>query len=127
MPRLSVSFLISVMGTLLRAITTFWQVPRPLHFVDRRCSAGQRHSSKTPYSPFRISCENVILRRHPGMAGEPALGTAWIEFGRSKRVGSCIIGPLGIGPSVRVRESLGILFDERDGLQRIRHIYEVGG
>ena len=42
------------------------------------------------------------------MARVPAFGTAWIKFGRLKRVGRWIIGPLGICPSVRVRESLSL-------------------
>src|SRR5580704_10808888 len=77
-----------------------------------RISAGRRHSSRTARSPFWIRRENVILRRHLGMAREPALGTAWRQFGRLERVGRRVISPLGICPSVRARDSLVILFDE---------------
>src|SRR5262249_55820359 len=79
-----------------------------------------------PRSPFWIRGPNVILRRHLGMAREPALGAARIKFGRLKRVGRWIISPLGICPSVRIRESLGILFDERNRFQGVRYIYEIG-
>jgi hypothetical protein len=61
------------------------------------------------------------------MAREPAFGAAGRKFGRLKRVGRCIISPLGICPSVRVRESLGILFDERNRFQGVRHRHEIGG
>jgi hypothetical protein len=81
----------------------------------------------TARSPFWIRRENVIVRRHGGMAREPAFGAAWTKFGRVKRVGPCIISPLGIGPSVRVRESFGILFDERNRFQGVRHRHEIGG
>src|SRR5215467_7441873 len=61
------------------------------------------------------------------MACEPALGAAWIKFGRLKRVGRWVISPLGICPSVRVRKSLGVLFDEGKRFQGIRHVDEIGG
>src|SRR5262249_22300601 len=32
-------------------------------------------------SPFGICRENVILRRHLGMARKPAFGAAWVKFG----------------------------------------------
>ena len=59
------------------------------------------------------------------MAREPAFGTARAKFGRLKRVGRWIIIPLRICPSVRVRESLGIFFNERNRFQSVRHVYEI--
>ena len=38
-----------------------------------------------------------------------------------------VIGKLGVRPSVRVWESLYILFDERDRFQRVGHVHEIGG
>ena len=52
------------------------------------------------------------------MARVPALGALNI---RCKRVGCGVIGKLGVRPSVRVWESPYILFDERDGFQRVGH------
>src|SRR6516162_161747 len=95
------------MGTLLRSATRFFQRDSIASAVDAT-QAGDTHSSKTSPSPFWIRRENVILRRHLGMAREPAFGTAWIKFGGLKRIGRRIISPLGIGPSVGVRESLSL-------------------
>src|SRR5262249_26370413 len=118
-PRLSVSFLISVMGTLLRSTTG---LTTPLRQQLRRLSTCVEDS---PRSSLWIWGPNVILRRHLGMARESTFGTARTKFGRLKRVGCWIIIPLGVCPSVRVRESLAILFDERDRFQSIRHVYKI--
>src|SRR5215472_2061901 len=126
-PRLSVSFLISGMGTLLRSTTRFFQRDHSIASAVDAPQAGDTHSSKTSPSPFGIRRENVILRRHLGMAREPASGAAWIKFGGLKRVGCCIVRPLGKCPAVRVRESFGILFDERNRFQGVRHRHEIGG
>src|SRR5215469_14463557 len=40
-------------------------------------------------------------------------------------VGRRIISPLGVRPSVRIGESLGVLFDERNRFQGLRHVYEI--
>src|SRR6516164_7402784 len=122
-PRLSVSFLISVMGTLLRSTTGFFQRDHSIASAIDTPQAGDIFED--PRSPFWICRENVILRRHFGVAREPAFATAWIKLGRLKRVGRCIVSPLGECPSVRVRESLGILLDERDRFQGVRHVYKV--
>jgi hypothetical protein len=59
-------------------------------------------------SPLRIRRENVIFCRHRRMTRVPALGVDPI---RRKRVGRGVIEKLGVCPSARVRESVGILFD----------------
>src|SRR5262249_670655 len=80
---------------------------------------------RPPRYPFWIRGPNVILRRYLGMACEPAFGTARAKFGRLKRVYRWIIIPLRICPSVRVRESLGIFFNERNRFQSVRHVYKI--
>src|SRR5262252_1794486 len=113
------------MGTLLRSTTRFFQRDHSIASAVDAPQAGDTHSSKTSPSPFWIRRENVILRRHLGMAREPAFGAAWVKFGGLKCVGCCIIRPLGVCPSVGVRESFGILFDERNRFQGVRHVYEI--
>src|SRR5262245_14157120 len=78
-------------------------------------------------SSFRVCGVNVVLCRHPRVTREPAFGTAWIKLGRLERVGRCIISPLGICPAVRIRELLGIHFNERERFQADRHRHEIGG
>src|SRR5262245_13413060 len=56
------------------------------------------------------------------MALVPALGVISM---RRKRVGRGIIAKLRVCPSVSVRKSLGILFDERNRFQSVRYQYEV--
>src|SRR6516165_1052736 len=111
------------MGTLLRSTTGFFQRDHSIASAIDTPQAGDIFED--PRSPFWICRENVILRRHFGVAREPAFATAWIKLGRLKRVGRWIVSPLGECPSVRVRESLGILLDERDRFQSVRHVYKV--
>jgi hypothetical protein len=58
------------------------------------------------------------------MARVPALGVAPI---RRKRVGRGVIVKLGVCPSARVRESLGILFDKRNRFQGVQYHHGIGG
>src|SRR5512139_374135 len=58
------------------------------------------------------------------MTGVPAFGV--VAHGR-KRVRCSVIKKLGVGPSARVRESLGILFDERNRFQGVRHHHKIRG
>src|SRR5215831_8050686 len=111
------------MGTLLRSTTGFFQRDHSIASAIDTPQAGEIFED--PRSPFWIRGPNVILRRYLVMAREPAFGTARAKFGRLKRVSRWIIIPLRICPSVRVRESLGIFFDERYRFQSVRHVYKV--
>ena len=63
-----------------------------------------------------------VLRRHFRMAGKAALGAL---HARLQRLGRWVVLPLGIGPSVRVREPFAVLFDERPRFQCIGDVHEV--
>src|SRR5215475_10069067 len=78
-------------------------------------------------STLRIGRENVILCRYPRVALVPAFGAAWIKLGRLERFGRWIVSPLGKRPAVRIRKSLGVLFDERERFQGVRHHHEIRG
>lgn len=55
-----------------------------------------------------------------------AFGAAWTKFRRLKRVGRCVVIPLGISPPVGLWEALGVLLNERNVVQLVRDIHEVG-
>src|SRR5262249_55001617 len=78
-------------------------------------------------SPLRICGKNVILCRHPGMARETTFGASGPKLGGRKGVGRWIISPLGICPAVRIRKSPGILLDEGNRFQGVRHVYQIRG
>jgi hypothetical protein len=62
--------------------------------------------------------EYIVLCGHTRMARVSTFGAG---HGRLKRVGSCIIGELGICPSMCPREPLGILFNKRNRFQGTRY------
>ena len=65
-------------------------------------------------SPLAVRRENVILRRHSRMAREAAIDDARLI--RLERVRRGIEVKRGVGPSLRVREFLGVLLDEENVL-----------
>src|SRR5260370_37266254 len=58
------------------------------------------------------------------MALVPAFGVVSM---RRQRVGRGVIEKLRVGPSVRIRESLCSLFDERNRFQGVRYHHEIRG
>jgi uncharacterized membrane protein YphA (DoxX/SURF4 family) len=72
-------------------------------------------------SPFLVRVKNVILALHDRMARETAIdGASRI---RCERVGRRLIVKHRIGPSLCVREPLAVLFDKKNVLQGVRHVY----
>jgi len=72
-------------------------------------------------SALLVRVKNVILVLHDRMARETAIdGTGRI---RRERVGRGLIVKHRIGPSLGIRESLAVLFDQKDILQGVRHVY----
>ena len=86
--------------------------------APRRCRRRNALADQTAgrFSAWDIFREDVIFRRHRGVARKPARG-----FGplRGKSVGRGVIDEVGVGPSMRVGESFGGLFDDVDRLQSV--------
>src|ERR1700722_11430347 len=72
-------------------------------------------------SALLVRVKNVILVFHIRMARETAVdGTSrvWLE-----RVGRGLIVKHRVSPSLGIRESLAVLFDQEDVLQGVRHVH----
>src|SRR6516165_8501624 len=80
----------------------------------------------TAHSPFWIGGEYIVLRRNLRVACVATLCPALRKLGGLKGVGCCVISPIGIGPSVRVRKSFGVLLDERKLFQGVGHVDGIG-
>src|SRR6516162_10872345 len=70
-------------------------------------------------SPLPIGREDVVLRRHSRMAGEPAIDSPGLV--RCKLVRCRVVIKHGVCPALRVRESLAVLLDEKYVLQTLRN------
>ena len=105
---------------------------RIISFPLLACVTGAVAYSTRPsrHLPPRIRRENVILRRYRRMTCVAACGAGAILRGPGvsrQRVSGGIVEKSGVGPAMGVRKSRAVFFDERQRLQRIRHIHEIGG
>src|SRR5262245_66521754 len=76
------------------------------------------------FSPLAIRREDVILLRHSRMAEEPTIDDTGL-VGR-EAVRRDIIVERGIGPTLRVRVFLLVLFNEEDVLKVVRDPHKEG-
>src|SRR5665213_1465835 len=91
-------------------------------WADLRAAAGDHYPIRAAAEtrlPLRIFREDIVFRRHRRMARVAA-----VRFGplRRKRVRRGIIDEIGVGPSVRVREPLGVFFDDVNRCQFVWYL-----
>jgi hypothetical protein len=81
-----------------------------------------------PRLPRSVLRENVVICLDDRMTCVPAFVPCQGKRRRRfESVGTRIIGKLGIRPSLRVRDFLGILLDERNGFQGLRDFHKIRG
>jgi hypothetical protein len=97
------------------------------------CSGGASIARPTSFcfpattrSPLGIVRENEVSCRYSRVAlVTNFLPEHAVAPERLERIRRCVIQKLGISPSTRIREHLGILLDERNRSQGVRHLDKI--
>src|SRR5208337_4689141 len=81
--------------------------------------------------PFRVGGEDVVLRLHDRVAGEPALGVVLLRrrvrsVAGPEGLGRGIILEFGISPSAAIRKPFAVLHHEVDVVQPSGHYWLAG-